>query len=232
MRSTEAALAGAGAAILGWIVGLPLGLAIPAALVAGANGLISGLRGIYAWRTPSGWIGFVLDSTWGLVGTAASTLIHALQAAMPSGRYRADLSLRRGRHVYEGGYRIRSGFASAIGNVITNADGVSGLDGTGGPRRRLLVDRHEMLHVWQQRWFGPLFPILYAVWAVVAGLLGLMIGLSTRRSVFKSVFTLAYYDNPFEYWAYRRDRYWPPAGADPVLAWRGGVKESPTDDIV
>ncbi len=232
MSSIEAAVSGAGAAILGWMVGLPFGLAMPAAVVAGVNGFISGLRGIYAWQTPSGWIGFVLDSTWGLVGTAASALIHALQAAMPSGKFRSDLSRRRGRHVYEGGYRIKSGFASAVGNVITNADGVSGLDGAGGRRRRLLIDRHEMLHVWQQRWFGPLFPLLYTAWAIVAGLIGLIIGLATRRSVVKSIFTLAYYDNPFEYWAYRRDRYWPPAGADAVLAWRGIVEETRTDTII
>ena len=37
--------------------------------------------------------------------------------------------------------------------------------------------------------------------------------------------TLAYYNNPFEYWAYRRDRYWPPAGADQSLAWKGDAQD-------
>lgn len=225
MRGLEVAAVGAGGAVLGWLVGLPLGLAPAAAAIGGVNGIISGWRGVYGWRTPTGWIGFLLDSTWGLVGTAGSVLFHAVQAVMPSGRYRNDLSLRRGRHVYEGGYRLKSGFASAIGNVITNADGRSGLDGAGGPRRRRLIDRHEMLHVWQQRGFGPLFPLLYAAWALVAGSVGLVVGLTTRRSIGKSMLTLAYYNNPFEYWAYRRDRYWPPAGADKALAWRGDAQD-------
>ena len=30
---------------------------------------------------------------------------------------------------------------------------------------------------------------------------------------------LAYYDNPFEYWAYNNDNNWPPSGADPSLRW-------------
>ena len=225
MRGVEAAAVGAGGAVLGWLVGLPLGLAPAAAVIGGINGMISGWRGVYGWRTPTGWIGLLLDSTWGLVGTAGSVLFHAVQAVMPSGRYRNDLSLRRGRHVYEGGYRLKSGFASAIGNVITNADGRSGLDGAGGPRRRQLIDRHEMLHVWQQRGFGPLFPLLYAAWVVVAGSVGLVIGLTTSRSIGKSMLTLAYYNNPFEYWAYRRDSYWPPAGADTALAWKGDAQD-------
>ena len=225
MRGLEAAAVGAGSAVLGWLVGLPLDLAPAAAVVGGLNGIISGWRGIYGWRTPTGWIGFLLDSTWGLIGTAGSVLFHAVQAVMPSGKYRSDLSLRRGRHVYEGGYRLKSGFASAVGNVITNADGRSGLNGAGGPRRRRLIDRHEMLHVWQQRGFGPLFPLLYAAWVVIAGSVGLVIGLTTRRPIGRSMLTLAYYNNPFEYWAYRRDRYWPPAGADQALAWKGDARD-------
>ena len=32
--------------------------------------------------------------------------------------------------------------------------------------------------------------------------------------------TAAYYDNPFEFWAYKRDDHWEDNRADPVLKWR------------
>ncbi|MDH5373974.1 MAG: hypothetical protein OEX97_13605, partial [Acidimicrobiia bacterium] len=107
MRSIEATMASVGGAALGWLVGLPLGWAVPAAIVACVNGAVSGWRGIYPWRTTAGWIGFLLDSTWGLVGTTGSILFHVVQIVMPSGKYRSDLSRRRGRHVYAGGYRLK-----------------------------------------------------------------------------------------------------------------------------
>ncbi|MDF1596150.1 MAG: hypothetical protein P1T08_08640 [Acidimicrobiia bacterium] len=228
----EAILTGAGGAGLAWIAGLPLGLAPATAVIGGLNGLISGSRAIYDWRTAGGWGGYALDSSWGLIGTAGSLVLHLVQRVLPSGNYRKDLSRRRGRHVYEGGYRLKRSFATTVGNVITNADGLNGLDGASGPRRRLLIDRHEMLHVWQHRWFGPLFPALYGGWAVVGAVGGLLVGLLTKRSVAKAIFTIAYYDNPFEYWAYRRDRYWPPSGADPSLAWRGTVEDQRTGTIL
>ena len=31
--------------------------------------------------------------------------------------------------------------------------------------------------------------------------------------------TAAYYDNPWEVWAYRAQGNWPPAGANPKLLW-------------
>lgn len=232
MAALEATLVGVAGGVLGWLAGLSVGLSPLGAAIGAVAGFISGIRGIYDWRAASGWIGFILDSTWGLITTAGSVLFHLVQTVMPSGSYRADLSQRRGRHVYEGGYRIKPGFATAIGNVITNADGTTGLDGPGGPRRRLLIDRHEMLHVWQHRWFGPFFPLLYTVWTLVGAIVGLIMGAVTIRPTGRTILTLAYYDNPFEYWAYRRDRYWPPAGADPALAWRGKAKDERSETLL
>lgn len=220
MRWIETAVVAVVGAALGWITGLPLGLTWIGASIGGLNGLIAGRQQIYNWKGVAGWAGFILDSTWGLVGTAGSLFFHGLQRLLPTGVYRPELSRRQGRHVYAGGYRLKAGFATAIGNVITNADGLSDLDGAGGPRRRLLIDRHEMLHVWQHRWFGPLFPALYTAWFVMGTLFGVVLATVTSRPIAKSVLTVAYYDNPFEYFAYRRDHYWPPAGADVDLAWK------------
>ncbi len=232
MVALEAAVVAAGGAVLGWLAGLPLDVELWTASVAGLNGLISGARSVYDWRRPGGWAGFLLDSTWGLVGTFGSVVLHAVQTLLPAAGYRADLSRRRGRHIYAGGYRIDRRFATAIGNTVTNAAGTTGLDGPGGPRRRLLIDRHEMLHVWQHRLFGPVFPTLYLLWAAVGAMAGVIVGAVTRRPIGRSVFTVAYADNPFEYWAYRRDRYWPPAGADPSLAWPGRLEDPRRDRLV
>lgn len=232
MRALEAAVVAAAGGALAWLTGLPLDLELWTASVGALNGAISGWNRVYPWTQPSGWVGFVLDSTWGLIGTAGSVLFHLIQKLAPSGRYLPELSERRGRHVYDGGYRIKPAFATAVGNVVTNAGGPGGINGPSGPRRRLLIDRHEMLHVWQNRLFGPLFPILYSSWAVVAGLVGAILGLRPGRTLRKAVITLAYYDNPFEYWAYRRDRYWPPRGADPDLVWPGRHRDERSEQIV
>ena len=58
----EAAAAGAAGAVLAGATGALVGLAVPAALVGGLNGAISGARRVYGWRTPKGIAAFVLDS--------------------------------------------------------------------------------------------------------------------------------------------------------------------------
>jgi hypothetical protein len=228
----EAFLTGTAGATLGWLVGWPLDVPVLTASLAGCNGLVSGVRGVYNWRTAAGWFGFLLDSTWGMLGTVGSLALHIIQVVLPSRRYRPDLSRRLGRHVYEGGFRLKPQFATAVGNVISNAGGTVGLDGNHGPRRRRLIDRHEMLHVWQHRFFGPLFPLLYSLWFVLGAIAGAVIAVLSKRSIGKSVLTVAYYDNPFEYWAYRRDGYWPPAGAETTLAWHGGTDDQRTGTIL
>lgn len=219
----ETVATGAAGAVLGGAAGAPLGLGVPGALVGGLNGIISGRRRIYDWHRPSGWAGFILDSTWGLVGTGAALGVHALQALRrDKGGYRADVSTRKGRHVYETGVTMRKGFAMSVGNVVTNLGA--------GQGRIDLLERHEMLHVWQARLFGPLFPLLYGGWTVVGYLLGTLTALRTGKNLRRTADTFAYYNNPFEYAAYRRQGLWPPPGADPVYAWRGAVDE--TDTVV
>jgi hypothetical protein len=221
--TTEAAVTGAAGAILGGATLAPVGLGVPGAIVGGINGIISGRRRIYDWRRPSGWAGFVLDSTWGLIGTGAALGVHALQKLrQDKGSYRTDLSARKGRHVYQTGVTMRRGFAMAVGNTVTNLGA--------GESRIELLERHEMLHVWQARLFGPLFPLLYGGWTVAGYLLGAVTGLRTGRGVRRIADTFGYYNNPFEYAAYRRQGVWPPPDADPVYAW--GDRGETTETIV
>jgi hypothetical protein len=221
VRAAETALTALGGALLGGAAGLPGGVpvAITAGVSAGLNGAFGGFRQVYEWRTAKGWLAFAADSTWGLVGTTLGSLLHLVDLAVPRSGYRADLSRRRNRHWFDGGARLRRGFVLTLGNVVSNA---SPGRGPGAEERRRLIDRHEELHVWQSRVFGPLYPAVYAAWFAV----GLVVGTAVwalrrgRPRLFRLLETAAYYDNPFEYWAYRRDGRWADNRADPVLKWR------------
>jgi hypothetical protein len=206
VSAAEAAAVGALGAALGGLTGSLVGLAVPAAIVAGASGAAAGVRGIYDWRSPKGAIAFALDSTWALPTTTAGLFAHAAAAVRGDARYAESLSRRRNRHVYGRGFQPRRGFAITLGNVVSGAGDVS------KPRRVKLVTDHEDVHVWQARWFGPLYPLAYAGFAAGGAVVGAAASLLGRGRIGKLVETCGYYLNPFEYWAYSRDDHWPPAG--------------------
>lgn len=213
----EAIATGAAGAALGGLALSRVGLAPVGAAVGGLNGLISGWRQIYDWGRPSGWTGFVLDSTWGLIGTTSSLVLHAIQ--LPRTAYRAGLSRRRGRHVYGTGFSVRKGFAVTVGNSITNIENLS------GEVREELLERHEMAHVWQHRLLGPLFPTIYGLWMIGGAAAGVVLALKRGEDVWRTIDTIAYYDNPLEYLAYRRHAAWPPPRAMARYAW---ARRTPT----
>ncbi len=227
-RVAEGIATGIGGAALAWVVLAPLDgfvkvLPPAGACMAGLNGLVSGVGGIYSWRRVRGWGCFLLDSTWGLVGVSLGVLLHAVNRFHSDPGYHMGMSRRSNRHVYEGGFSVRAGFALAMGNVVSAGGGAVGLrgDSQAAARRRRLVDVHEGTHLLQNRALGPIFSIVYPCWMVLAGAVGMMVGLVTdRRHVWMVMETFAYYNNPFEYWAYRKDSYWPPHGAYRRYAWR------------
>jgi len=102
----------------------------------------------------------------------------------------------------------------ATGNVISNTgEGGKGIDLT-------FLKEHEELHIWQNRIFGPIFQATYVGWAVGGLIVGSIVWLTdTDEDWWGLVETAAYYDNPFEYWAYENNNNWPPSGANPKLAW-------------
>jgi RHS repeat-associated protein len=208
LTALETGLTTAAGAWLGWTVAGPFG-----ALMGGMNGLFSGIHGIYDWGSVDGWFAFLSDSTWGLIGTTLGNVVHVINLFGNTG-YREDLSRRQNRHVYEGGFYLKEGFTFTQGNVISNA----GQNGRG--INASFIANHEELHVWQQRFFGPLFQITYIVWGIGGLIVGSIVWLTdTSKSWGSLVETAAYYDNPFEYWAYNNDNNWPPSGADPSLRW-------------
>ena len=235
MRIAESLAAGAAGGLLAWMVlgpVAPLGASLPwiGAAAASLNGVISGAAGIYSWRSPRGWACFALDSTWGLLGVTSGLLLQAANLLHRSPGYLVTMSRRSDRHVYEGGFSVRAGFVLALGNVVSAGGGSVGLRGDSprAVRRRCLVDVHEGTHLFQNRFLGPIYVVVYMGWFLVAGAAGLLVGMSAdRRNWRRVVETFAYYNNPFEYWAYRRDDYWPPYGAHPSYVW--GARRPPLD---
>ena len=215
----EAAAVGVVGGALGAAVGAPFGIALPLGAVAAANGAIAGWRRIYDWGCSAGPVGFVLDSTWALPMTAAGVASQALGVLRGAPGYDASLSRRANRMVFRRGFVPRSGFAITVGNVV------SGAGDTSLPRRRKLVTDHEDVHVWQARWFGPFYPVLYGGWLLAGGAVGVVVWAVKRRSdpFTKVVESCAYYLNPFEWWAYSRDDHWPPSGKVRGLGWRRPV---------
>lgn len=220
LRVVETVLTATAGAALGGALGLPGGM--PAALAlggaAGLNGALGGWRRAYDWRAARGWLAFVADSTWGLLGTALGVVLHMINLIMRGAVYQEDLSRRRNRHWFQGGARLRRGFVLTLGNVVSDTP-------AGRPARTVehqqAIDRHEQTHIRQNRMFGPVYPAGYAAWF----LLGSMVGTAAwaikggRPGLFRLVETAAYYHNPFEYWAYRRDGRGVVPRADPLVRW-------------
>jgi hypothetical protein len=216
-RLVEAISAAAAGAALGGAVGSRVrGLGLPLAVVAGANGAISGWRATYDWKSPKGITAFVLDSTWAGLTSAAGLVANAVGMVQPNSGYSVALSERQNRHVYARGLQLRKGFATTFGNVVAGAGDLS------RPRRAKLVTDHENVHAWQARWFGPAYPALYAGWLAGGAAAGVGVWATVRRDerLFKVVESCAYYLNPFEWWAYSRDDHWPPSGIVEGLGWK------------
>lgn len=181
-------LFGAGGLLVGAIVGGTIG---------GLNGLIGGLTQNYS-LDGLGALSFLLDSTWGLVGTGLGLLFHGINLFYGDAGYNWQLSRRQNRHVYDGGFSFGDGYSTTQGNVISNLRGQHG---------ELL--EHEMLHVWQSRGFGPIFQAVYVGWLVVGGVVGALVGIGTAiagtQSWGDTVKDFAYHNNPWEIWAYYQE---------------------------
>lgn len=217
----EAFGASVGGVAMGFAVGnlvtRPLGIYV--AIVAGLNGLICGWRRTYDWTRPKGWLAFALDSTWSVVSTTGSLLSHVIAVIKRNPGFEPSLSVRQNRHVYRLGMQLKPGFALTLGNVTSGAGDIS------RPSRHKMITDHEDVHIWQARWLGPVYPLLYGAWTALGSLAGVIVWLvrGRKQSVSSVVQTCSYYLNPFEYWAYSRDDVWPPAGLVQGIGWRKPV---------
>jgi RHS repeat-associated protein len=213
--------AGAGALLgsaLGGVglTGLGTTLAGVGGAMGGLNGLLSGARAIYDWEHPSGYLAFLADSTWGLLGTSLGNVVQICNI-IGGAKFRDDLSHSQNRNVYENGIYIAKDDAFTQGNVISNA--VAG----GKTINMNLINNHESLHILQNRIFGPIFQAVYVAWMVGGFVVGSIFWLfHTDHSYGDIIETATYFDNPWEYWAYKHQGYWQPKGQkgfDPIIAW-------------
>ncbi|WP_447759882.1 toxin TcdB middle/N-terminal domain-containing protein [Sphingopyxis panaciterrae] len=178
-------------AATGFLVGGPAG-AIFGGIMGGINGLYTGARGIYDWGGGTGFIAFLADSTWGLLGTSLGNLSNIYNSIAAPGSYLGKYSERQNRQVYDRGFSIDGKAAFTAGNVISNMRGRSGTD---------LLD-HETLHITQSRIFGPIYQITYVAWLVVGAIVGLIASPFVDQSVGQSIRDMAYSNNPWERWGY------------------------------
>ncbi|MCB0966593.1 MAG: hypothetical protein KDB37_07125 [Ilumatobacter sp.] len=224
MTASETTLTTIAGAALGAATGALVGLPVVGAIAGGANGAVSGHREIYDWGSWKGRVAFGLDSTWALLTTTAGLAAHLAASRQPDAGYSDELSRRRNRHVYARGFLLRKGFAITLGNVVNGAGDLT------RPRRAKLVTDHEDVHVWQARWFGPAYPLLYGGWTVGAAVAATIAWpfVGRRRPWPKFVETCSYYLNPFEWWAYSRDDHWPPSGKLDGVGWKRPIVRSLT----
>ena len=168
--------------------------------------------GIYDFSTPRGWAAFLPDYTWGFPGTALGYGVQLINFSMPNNGYDPVLSAQVGSIVFRGGVGLGPGYTTTLGNVTTQLGY--------GPGTYDIEANHEEVLVWQNRIFGPLFLGSYGAWLVGGAFVGTGYWLFHPNQDWGSlVETAAYYDNPWEVWAYNNDHNWPPPGADPVLLW-------------
>ena len=172
LRLVETGLTTAAGAALGGAVGLLGGvpLAIAAGVSAGLNGAFGGYRQVYDWRTRQGVVRLRRRLH---LGPGRD---HPGQRAQPGQPRRAqapatgaDFSRRQNRHVFEKGACLKRGFAVTHGNVISNAS--TGRESL-AEERRPFIDRHEGLHIWQNRIFGPIYQAVYVVWFAGGAVVG------------------------------------------------------------
>jgi len=174
-----------------------------AVLVGAFHGATNGLASVNSWRR-GGPFGFLLDVSWGLCGTTNAALLHLANFGWAA---RGE-ETRAGAFRYVGGFRFKSGFAVTIGSVMSNM-------GDHEPGSELFA--HELTHVWQNRIFGPFYPLTYLGWMVIFAIPGMIAGLVCGVGAFFGAEQWAYFNNPWEAWAYR-------VGAGPregrsVLIW-------------
>lgn len=213
---TSALLQQFGQSIHGAAVAYAAGEAVNSSLLAGSGidriaGFIARQFAIYDFSDPRGWAAFILDYTWGAPGTALGYAVQIVNELTPNSNYDPALSALAGSHVYRGGIGL-TGYATTFGNVTTSL-------GYSSKAVDLMLN-HEELHVWQNRVFGPLFSASYSAWTTGGAIAGYGYWLlHPEQDLSRVILTLAYYDNPWEVWAYRNDHAWPPPGAMPALLW-------------
>jgi hypothetical protein len=160
-----------------------------ATAVGALTGLMSGIRLIYNWGA-AGIPSFLLDITWGMAGSTNGCLLHLFNLLF--GKHSGDEGTEA--HRYQSGFHVpgHPTFAFTQGAVMSNL-----ADSPGKP-----LYRHELTHVWQNRFAGPLYTMSYLGWMAVIFIPGLIAG-AARAGVGQGIEQWCYFNNPWEAWGYK-----------------------------
>jgi hypothetical protein len=158
-----------------------------ATVVGAFTGMMAGIWRIHPWGR-TGVIELVLDTTWGLAGATNASLLHVVNFAWAG----HGAETRNSAHRYEKGFRIKQDFAFTQGPVMSELSVQPGDS----------LYRHEIVHVWQNRAFGPLFVLTYVAW-MAAMLIPALIVSIWRGRPFDRLQGYCYFSNPWEAWGYK-----------------------------
>lgn len=153
--------------------------------VGAFTGWMAGLHRIYDWKG-AGVLQLVGDVVWGLAGSTTAALVALFNAFF--GEHAEDG--RAGAHRYPKGFRLKKDFAFTQGNVMSSLR-----DATAAP-----LYKHERLHVFQNRAFGPVFMLTYLGWMAVWIVPSLVASVVKWDPRF--IEGWCYRSNPWEIWAY------------------------------
>ena len=157
--------------------------------VGAVTGMLAGIYRIYNWRG-LGILQLIGDTTWGLAGSTTGALVALINIAIGD---HSDEE-RKGAHRYIGGFRLKGTFAFTQGNVMSNLSETE----TGS------LYKHERLHVFQNRAFGPFFGLTYLGWMAVWIIPSAIASLVKWNPRYIEGWT--YRSNPWEIWAYHVQR--------------------------
>lgn len=164
--------------------------------VGAFTGWMAGLHRIYDWKG-AGVAQLLGDVVWGLAGSTTAALVGLFNAFF--GEHVDDG--RTGAHRYSKGFRLKQDFAFTQGNVMSCLTVA-----TTAP-----LYKHERLHVFQNRVFGPFFMLTYIAWMAVWIVPSLLASLFKWDGRF--IEGWCYRSNPWEIWAYYVQRK-APGGSD------------------
>lgn len=182
-----------------------LWLALGTALFGIGYGLQAGILGIYSFSNFKGWLELIVDTTWSLPNTLFGFIVG--NVFYP---FFADLSKTQSNNKGWIVYMPAAG-SSGFGTSVLQTLGTINIGGAG---------QHERMHLLQERIFGPLYLLLFAlnyiitfliqlIWTFTLG--GLLWLLKIRNKAYFSpsshsavqgYFGWIYYATFFELWAY------------------------------
>ena len=175
-------------------------LLVSAGAVGALTGGLNGTFRIYPWNG-FGVPQFLADVTWGLTGSTIGGLVHLYNCLFGE---RAPYE-RLGANQFLHGFHMpgKDTFAFTQGSVMSNLKEQPGQ----------ALWRHERLHVFQNRAFGPFFTLTYLGWMAVMLIPAVVAGILRKQKVFEGGKTVeygvgnrveawCYYSNPWETWAY------------------------------